>query len=96
MFHPLTNADGTQFKVHLTPRASKAGIGGRHGDALKVKVTAPPIDNQANEALVKLLAKNLKVRRGAVRIISGRTSRMKIIQVEGLTPREVNARLVRE
>ena len=96
MFHPLAGADGTRFKVHLTPRASRAGIGGAHGDALKVKVTAPPVDNLANEALVELLAKSLKIRRGAVRIVSGRTSRIKIIQVEGLTPRDVSNRLVRE
>ena len=96
MFHPLAGADGTRFKVRLTPRTSRAGIGGAHGDALKVKVTAPPVDNLANEALVELLAKSLKIRRGAVRIVSGRTSRIKIIQVEGLTPRDVSNRLVRE
>ena len=55
-----------------------------HGDALKVRLSAPPVDGAANEALVELLADELNVARRAVRIVSGVTSRSKVVQVDGI------------
>jgi uncharacterized protein (TIGR00251 family) len=55
-----------------------------HGDALKVRLAAPPVDGAANDALVELLADELDVARRAVRIVSGATSRSKVVQVDGI------------
>jgi uncharacterized protein YggU (UPF0235/DUF167 family) len=54
-----------------------------HGDALKIRLSAPPVDNAANEALIELIAKALGVPRRSVRIVSGSTSRFKIVEVVG-------------
>lgn len=86
-------AGGAQLAVKLTPRSSRDEIGEPLGNELRVKVTAPPVDAAANEALVRLLAGSLGCPRGAVRLIRGHTSRHKIIQVTGLTAEAVSARL---
>ena len=93
MFYCRPAESGAVFKVHLTPRASSEGLGGVHGDALKVRVKAPPVDGRANEALLKLLAKSLKVKNKSLDLVSGQTSRTKMVVVEGLTPEEVTSRL---
>lgn len=79
--------------VRLTPRASREEIAGEREGAILVRVTAPPVDGAANEALVRLLAKTLRVPKGAVAIVSGETSRTKIVRVEGLDESEVRGRL---
>lgn len=83
----------TRLTVRLTPRASREEIAGERDGVLLVRVTAPPVDGAANEALVRLLAKALRVPKGAVRIISGATSRTKAVEVDGLEIAEVRARL---
>ncbi|MDY6851765.1 MAG: DUF167 domain-containing protein [Thermodesulfobacteriota bacterium] len=87
------DGQGARFKVRLSPRASREGMGGLHGDALKVRVKAPPVDGRANEALVRFLAKVLGVRRSSLEIVSGRTGRTKVLRVAGLSPGQVTARL---
>lgn len=82
-----------RIDVRLTPRASREEIAGEREGVLQVRVTAPPVDGAANEALVRLLAKRLRVAKGAVTIVSGETSRTKVVQVDGLTEDEVRARL---
>ena len=72
-----------RFAVHVQPRASRSEIVGLHGDALKVRLAAPPVDGAANEALVALLAEALAVGRRAVRIVSGASSRAKTVEIEG-------------
>jgi uncharacterized protein (TIGR00251 family) len=79
--------------VKLQPRASKNEIGSPLGPELKIKVTAPPVDAAANQALVDLLAKKLDCARGAVQIIRGATSRHKTIWIGGLTAGEVLQKL---
>lgn len=74
------------LSLKVQPRASKNEIGGAVGNELKIKVTAPPVDSAANEALVELLAEKLKSPKGAVRIIRGATSRHKIVGLRGLQP----------
>ena len=76
--------DGVQLAIKLQPRASKNEIGEALGDELKIKVTVPPVDSAANQALVELLAEKLGCSRGAIQIIRGNTSRHKTIQVSGL------------
>jgi uncharacterized protein len=79
--------------VHVQPRASRTGLAGQHGDALKVRLAAPPVDGAANEALVRFLAELLGVPRSAVRLERGTTGRSKLVAVDGLTPEGALRRL---
>jgi uncharacterized protein len=85
--------DGVLLAVKLQPRASKNEIGGPLGQELRIKVTAPPVDAAANEALLRLLAETLDCPRGAVQLVRGQTSRHKSIRISGLAAAEVAARL---
>lgn len=76
---------GIRLRIHLQPRALRCAVVGRHGDALKVSVTAMPVDGHANEALIGFLAMTLLVRRSNVRIIAGLSSRLKLVEVDGVT-----------
>jgi uncharacterized protein (TIGR00251 family) len=75
---------GVRFGVRVQPRASRSEIRGVHGDVLRVRVAAPPVDGAANEALIALLADELGVARGAIRIASGGSSRTKVVEVAGI------------
>jgi hypothetical protein len=86
-------ADGTLLAVKLQPRASKSEVGGPLGGELKIKVTAPPVDAAANQALVELLAEKLGCSRGRVEIIRGQTSRHKTILLHGFKLAEVSEKL---
>jgi uncharacterized protein len=68
----------------VQPRASRTELAGRHGDALKVRVAAPPVDGAANEALIRFLADHLDVSRSAVRLEAGATGRIKVLAVTGI------------
>jgi uncharacterized protein (TIGR00251 family) len=81
--------DGALLSVKLQPRASKNEIGAPLGDELKIKVTAPPVDAAANQALIELLAEKLDCPRGRVELIRGQTSRHKTIKLHSFTPEEV-------
>ena len=82
-------SDGVCLAVRLQPRASKNEICGLVGAELKIRVTAPPVDFAANEALIELLAEKLDCPRGAVQLTQGRTSRHKTVLVLGLTAEAV-------
>lgn len=84
---------GVTFAVRVIPRASRDEVCGVHDGALKVKLTAPPVEGAANAALVRLLAKKLGVSRGAVRILQGEAGRQKRLRVEGADSAMVRARL---
>ena len=75
-----------RFLVHVQPRAKKTEIAGRHGDAIRIRLAAPPVDGAANEELVRFLAETLGVPRAAVTITAGLTSRRKRIAVDGVDP----------
>ena len=85
---------GTSLFVKLQPRASKNEIGGPLGDELKIKVTAPPVDAAANQALIELLAEKLDCPRGRVELIRGKTSRHKTVKLHGFTPEEVIRQII--
>ena len=87
------SASGVTFAVKVHPRAKKNAITGEVGDALKVALTAPPVEGKANEACIEFFAKVLKVPRSSVSIASGLTSRNKVIRVTGLTAEQVRERL---
>jgi uncharacterized protein len=84
---------GATFTVKVHPRAKKNAITGALGDALKLALTAPPVDGRANEACIEFFASLLKVPRSSVTIASGETSRRKVIRVAGLSADEVRRRL---
>lgn len=79
-----TTADGIAFDVLVSPRASRPRLGPVHGDRLKLAVTSPPVDGEANAAVVELVAKALGVSRGAVTITAGLSSRRKTVTVRGV------------
>ena len=88
----ITEKDGAvSFAVRVQPRASRDEIAGEWQDALKIRLTAPPVDDRANEALRRLLAARLKVPLSAVRIAAGERSRTKRVEVRGVTAGEVRA-----
>jgi uncharacterized protein len=85
--------DGLLLSVKLQPRASANEIGEALGNELRIKVTAPPVDAAANEALVRLLAERLDCPRNRVELVRGHTSRHKVIKLYGLAPEAVLAKL---
>lgn len=91
--------DGLRLAVRLAvrvqPRASRPGVDTVIGDALKVRVHAPPVDGAANEAVVEVLAEALGVPKRSVTIVSGASSRSKVVEVTNLSAAEIRARLSR-
>jgi len=91
---PAPQHEGSvSFPVRVQPRARKNAITGKLGDALKVSLTAPPIEGKANDACIEFFAKLLKVPRSSITIASGQTSRAKVIRVVGLSREEVSRRI---
>ena len=86
--------DTVRLAVKVQPRASKNEIGEVLGDELKIKVTAPPVDAAANEALVRFLAEKLDCPGRSVQLVRGQTSRHKIVLVHGMAAADVVARLL--
>ena len=87
------SSGGVTFAVKVHPRAKKNAIIGEVGDVLKLSLTSPPVEGQANEACIEFFAKLLKVPRSSVTIASGQTSRQKVIRVSGLSAEEVRERI---
>ena len=83
----------TRITVRIVPRASRDVVVGMRAGALLVRVTAPPVDGAANEALVRLLSRRLGVAKGAIRIVTGRTSKVKVVEVAGIEEAELQRRL---
>jgi len=82
----ITEQDGwVSFAVRVQPRASRDEIVGEYQDGLKIRLTAPPVDDRANDALRRLLASRLKVPLAAVRIASGKRSRTKRVEIRRVT-----------
>jgi uncharacterized protein (TIGR00251 family) len=79
--------------VHVLPRASREGVAGLFGDAVRVRLTAPPLENRANEALVRFLSATLNVPRARVEIVAGRRGRAKVVRVVGVSRKEFFLRL---
>lgn len=83
----------TRIKLRVIPRAKKNQIAGRRGDAVLVRLQAPPVEGAANKALKKFLAKQLGVRAGGIRIVAGERSRDKVIEIEGMSDEEAKTAL---
>jgi len=87
------NSAGILFQIKVLPRSSRCGTAGRHGDALKIKITAPPVEGKANEEVVRFLAGLLGVKTAQVAIVSGDHSRIKTVAVTGITGQKLRDRL---
>jgi uncharacterized protein len=84
---PISPVPGAVLlRIHVQPRASRTEVVGLHGDAIKVRLAAPPVDGAANEELARFLARALGVPRRAVTITAGAGSRTKTVRVDGVTP----------
>ncbi len=82
--------DGTVVvRLHVQPGAGKTTVVGRHGDAMKVRVAAPPEGGRANDAVVALIAQTFDVKLASVTLVSGQTSRAKRVQIDGIAEAEV-------
>jgi uncharacterized protein len=91
---PTKNSPGeVTFAVKVHPRAKKNAITGNVGEALKLALTAPPVDGKANQACIDFFAKLLNVPRSSVTIAAGQTTRNKVIRVTGLSAEDVRRRL---
>jgi len=84
--------DGVMLSVKLQPRASSNEIGEMLGDELRVKVTAPPVDSAANEALIRLLAQTLDCPRNRIELVRGHTSRHKVLKLYGFSAEAILAK----
>jgi len=90
-----SDANGASFAVKVHPRAKRNAVAGELGDALKLSLTAPPVEGKANQACIEFVAELLRVPKSSVSIASGETSRQKVIRVIGLSAAEVRSRLER-
>ena len=88
----ISERDGAiTFDVLVQPRASRARLGPIHDGRLKVCVTAPPVDGEANAAVIELVAKQLGLAKGAVEVVAGASSRRKTLRVAGATRAQIEA-----
>ena len=88
-----TNGSGVFLSCHVQPGAKRTAVAGVYGTALKVSLAAPPVDGKANRELCVFLAKKLKLPKSAVSLVSGQTSRDKVVFLPGVTPAELAAAL---
>ena len=87
------SASGVRFRVRVQPRASRTELAGAHGDAVRVRIAAPPVDGEANAELIAFLAKKLGVAKSAVDIVSGESGRDKLVEVAGARVADVREAL---
>ena len=85
--------DGVLVDLWVQPRAGRSGVAGVQGDAVKVRVAAPPVDGRANDALLRLLAEAVGVPRRDVALVRGQGGRRKTVRIRGTTPEAVRAAL---
>ena len=93
MFPVNESAKGITFAVKVQPRARKNAITGTVGDALKLALTAPPVEGKANQAVIEFFAEFFEIPHSSVSIASGETSRNKVIRVSGMSAQQVRERL---
>ena len=89
----LADGDGVILRLHIQPGAKKTEIAGLHGEALKIRLAAPPVDGKANACLIEFLARQLGVAKSAVELVSGEGSRAKRVRVGGVAAEIAAAKL---
>ncbi len=85
----VKDGDGVRLRVHVVPRASKSEVAGLQGDALKIRLQAPPVDGKANQALCEFVAKSVGVPKRQVQLAAGETSREKSLLLSGVSLEQV-------
>lgn len=88
-----TNASGVCLEVQVQPRSSRNQIVGKQDGRLKIKLTAPPVEGEANQALINYLAQLLQVPKKNVKLLKGESARHKLIEISGVTEQELIAKL---
>lgn len=88
------STDGVLLRVYVQPRASREGIAGYHGDALKIRLKAPPVEGEANAACIRFLASLFGLPRTNLSIKTGHKSRLKLIEMEGVSVEEIRKVIV--
>jgi uncharacterized protein (TIGR00251 family) len=84
---------GSRISIYVQPRASKTMVAGMHDGCVKVRLAAPPVDGAANAALIEFVAERLRIAKSRVRIVSGQTSRRKVVEVDAVSAQELAAAL---
>ena len=82
---------GVIFHIHVVPRSAKCEVAGIQGDALKLRITAPPVEGQANTECIRFLSDILGVRKKQVTILSGHKSKKKKVAIEGIRRKDIEA-----
>ena len=82
----LADDDGVTLRLHIQPGAKKTEAVGLHGEALKIRLAAPPVDGKANACLIAFLAARLGIAKTAISLVSGDTSRAKRVRIRGVVP----------
>lgn len=90
------DGEGVRLTVKVQPRSNRNQVVGVEGDALKIKITAPPVEGEANRALLEFLAEKLGVAKSRLRILNGESGRRKVIFIGGVGPAEVEKKLGQE
>lgn len=89
-------ADGVRFPVIVAPRSSKTVVAGVHDGALKVRLSAPPVEGAANNELIAFFAKRLRVPKSAVTIVSGKSSKRKNVMIAGVGGADIEAAFLKQ
>ena len=88
--------DGVELSVIVVPRSSRCEIAGIHNNSLRIKLTSPPVDNEANIQCCDFIAKQLGIAKRQVSIIRGKTARKKTVRIEDVTEREVREKMLHQ
>jgi len=88
--------DGIELSVIVVPRSSRCEIAGIHNNSLRIKLTSPPVDNEANVQCCSFIAKQLGIAKRQVSIIRGKTARKKTVRIEGVTEQEVREKMLQQ
>lgn len=86
-----TRGEDVRFEVWVQPRASRTEVAGPHGEAIKIRLAAPPVEGAANAELIAFLARRLGVSKSAVRIVKGERGKNKLVEVAGVSEEQVRA-----
>ena len=82
-----------RIAVRVQPRASRTELAGTYGEALKIRIAAPPVEGAANKELIAFLSKRLGLSKSALQVVKGAQGRDKLVEIEGLSEQEVRERL---
>jgi uncharacterized protein (TIGR00251 family) len=85
----VADGNGVTLRLHIQPGAKKTEVAGLHGEALKIRLAAPPVDGKANACLIAFLAKQFGVAKASISLVSGETSRAKRVHISGVDPASV-------